>query len=208
MFWLILSVFLWGILHSLLASVKAKEIVRRLLGLYRARYYRLAYNLLAGLSFLPVLLIAAVIPDRRLYAVPLPWSVIMGLGEFLAVIMLLLAFRQTDIWEFLGLRQLMSAASGSPSESPLEAQNGRLVTSGLYLYIRHPLYLAGLIFIWLLPVMTVNILVINLALSVYIVVGAYFEERKLRREFGQEYTDYAAVTPMFIPFLKGNKKLR
>jgi protein-S-isoprenylcysteine O-methyltransferase Ste14 len=43
---------------------------------------------------------------------------------------------------------------------------------------------------------------------VYVVVGAYFEERKLIHEFGREYTDYAAITPMFIPFLKGNKKLQ
>jgi protein-S-isoprenylcysteine O-methyltransferase Ste14 len=53
--------------------------------------------------------------------------------------------------------------------------------------------------------MTVNVLVINIFLTVYVIIGAYFEERKLRREFGQEYTDYVAVTPMFIPFLKGNK---
>jgi protein-S-isoprenylcysteine O-methyltransferase Ste14 len=56
------------------------------------------------------------------------------------------------------------------------------------------------------PVMTLNLLAINLSLTVYILVGAYFEERKLRREFGQVYRDYADVTPMFIPFRKGNKK--
>jgi protein-S-isoprenylcysteine O-methyltransferase Ste14 len=53
--------------------------------------------------------------------------------------------------------------------------------------------------------MTVNILTVNIALTVYIVIGATFEERKLRRIFGQEYSDYSAFTPMFIPFLKGNK---
>ncbi len=208
MFWLILAVLLWGFLHSLLASIKVRALIRRRLGAQTARFYRVAYNLLAGLSFLPVLVIAAVMPDRRLYAVPLPWSVLMVFGEFLAVVMLVVAFRQTDIWEFLGLRQLMEAASGDKPEGPLETSQGHLVTSGVYRHVRHPLYTAGPVFIWLVPVMTVNILLINIALTVYIVVGAYFEERKLRGEFGQEYSDYAAVTPMFIPFLKRNKTPR
>jgi len=59
-----------------------------------------------------------------------------------------------------------------------------------------------------MPLMTVNVLAINMALTVYVITGAYFEERKLRREFGQDYADYMAATPMFIPFLKGNKSRR
>jgi protein-S-isoprenylcysteine O-methyltransferase Ste14 len=43
---------------------------------------------------------------------------------------------------------------------------------------------------------------------VYVLVGAYFEERKLRREFGAQYAAYQAVTPMLIPGLRlrWNKK--
>jgi protein-S-isoprenylcysteine O-methyltransferase Ste14 len=81
----------------------------------------------------------------------------------------------------------------------------QLKTGGLYRYIRHPLYLMGLVFIWLFPYMTGNILVFNLSLTLYILIGVFFEERKLRREFGQEYSAYAARTPMLIPFLKRNK---
>jgi protein-S-isoprenylcysteine O-methyltransferase Ste14 len=32
-------------------------------------------------------------------------------------------------------------------------------------------------------------------------VGAFFEERKLEREFGAAYTEYKAATPMLIPGL-------
>ena len=161
------------------------------------RYYRLGYNLFACISFLPVLVIAALNPDRRLYLVPLPWSVLMIIGELLSVVVLVIGFLQTDAWEFLGLRQ----AAG-----PLETRQGSLVTGGLYRYVRHPLYTAGLAFIWLMPLMTVNVLAINLALTVYIIVGTIFEERKLRGSFGQAYSDYATRTPMFIPFTKWNKK--
>jgi protein-S-isoprenylcysteine O-methyltransferase Ste14 len=194
MLWIVLAVFLWGLVHSLLAGHQVKEWVRHALGERLGRFYRLAYNIFAGLSFLPVLVIMFLVPDRTLYMVPLPWSLFMAAGELLAVAALLIAFRQTDIWEFIGLRQL------GELKQPI-----KLATSGLYHYIRHPLYTAGMAFIWLLPFITVNILTVNIALTVYVIIGATFEERKLRGAFGQEYVEYAAITPMFIPFLKGNK---
>jgi protein-S-isoprenylcysteine O-methyltransferase Ste14 len=203
MSWLILAVLDWGLVHSLLASQKAKELARRILGERGVRFYRLGYNIFACASFLPVLAISALTPDRRLYLVPLPWSGLMVLVELLAIAVLVIGFRQTDAWEFLGLRQ----ASG-----PVETRQGNLVTNGMYRFVRHPLYSAGIAFIWLMPIMTVNVLAISLALTLYVVIGAVFEERKLLREFGQAYADYAAVTPMFIPFIsfipfiKGNKK--
>jgi methanethiol S-methyltransferase len=197
MFWLILSVLLWGLLHSLLASLKTKELARSWLGARWVRFYRLFYNVLAALSFIPILGLAVFTPDTRLYAVHLPWLGLMILGELLAVAVLLIAFLQTDAMEFIGLRQIGDSKGSS-----------HLTTSGLYHYVRHPLYSSGLAFIWLIPVMTVNLLVIIIALTVYVVVGAYFEERKLRQIFGDEYQQYATITPMFIPFLKGNKKAR
>jgi protein-S-isoprenylcysteine O-methyltransferase Ste14 len=98
---------------------------------------------------------------------------------------------QTDVWSFMGLRQIM----GGKSES-------RIMTGGLYRYIRHPLYTAGLVFIWLTPAMTLNRLVLYFSLTLYIMIGAYFEERKLLREFGSDYYEYQARTPMLVPFLQ------
>jgi protein-S-isoprenylcysteine O-methyltransferase Ste14 len=194
-FWLVFALLLWGFFHSLFAAHSIKALASRLLGPLADHFYRLFYNIFAVLSFGPVLVLAARADARILYSVPLPWSALMVAGELLAVLALLVAFRQTDVWEFLGLRQL-----GTPEEEP-----PRLFTGGLYHYVRHPLYTAGLAFIWLLPYMTVNVLAINAALTVYVVIGALFEEAKLRRLFGQEYVDYAAVTPMLIPFTKWTK---
>ena len=186
---------LWGSLHSLLASLKAKELARRWFGENFMHFYRLFYNALAVLSFLPVLAIATLTNGSTLYVVPFPWSGLMVLGEILAVAGLAIGLHETDMWEFLGLRQL--GRSKGPS---------RLKTTGLYRYVRHPLYSAGLAFIWLFPRMTLMILALYLALTIYILIGAFFEERKLQREFGQEYIDYAALTPMLIPFIKGKSK--
>ncbi|MGB8213862.1 MAG: isoprenylcysteine carboxylmethyltransferase family protein [Anaerolineales bacterium] len=196
MFWLILSVLLWGVFHSLMASLKAKDLARRWFGARVVRYYRLVYNLFAAFSFILIMGVATLTPNKTLYYVPLPWSGLMAFGEALAVAGLVIGFLQTDIWEFLGLRQLRE------SDKPPQ-----LITSGVYRYVRHPLYAAGLVFIWLLPHMTFNVLVINISLTIYILIGASFEERKLLLEFGKEYSDYAAVTPMLIPFAKKKKSL-
>jgi protein-S-isoprenylcysteine O-methyltransferase Ste14 len=194
MVWLIVSILIWGIIHSLLASLKAKELARRWFGVSSTRLYRLLYNAFAVLSFLPILGLAALTRSRTVYVVPFPWSGLMVLGEILAAAGLVICLLQTGVWEFIGLRQLGQGSGKS-----------QLQVNGFYRYIRHPLYATGLAFIWLFPYMTGTLLVVNAALTIYILVGAFFEERKLRREFGQAYIDYAAVTPMLVPFTKWKK---
>jgi protein-S-isoprenylcysteine O-methyltransferase Ste14 len=192
---LAISLILWGVLHSLLASIKVKGLARKLLGEPLYRFYRLGYNFFAGISFLFILLLAVYTPDQRLYTAALPWSILMVLVQLLAAAALVIGIRQTDTWDLLGLRQLAKEAS----------PQAKLTTEGLYRHVRHPLYTAGMVFIWFIPVMTVNILVINAGLTIYTIVGALLEERKLSIEFGQAYAAYAADTPMFIPFIKGNR---
>lgn len=186
----------WSGLHSILACTGFKKMIARLVRPSWFRFYRLAYNLLSLISLLPLLAIYIRSPDRSLYTIPMPWAALMLLGEVLALAALLLAFRQTDPWVFLGLRQITA---------PDPAQPARLVTTGFYRYVRHPLYTAGLAILWLFPYMSFNLFALVLVFTFYILVGAGFEERRLAREFGPAYREYIAVTPMFIPFLRGNK---
>jgi protein-S-isoprenylcysteine O-methyltransferase Ste14 len=44
-------------------------------------------------------------------------------------------------------------------------------------------------------------LALNIGLSLYLYIGALFEERKLLREFGEAYHNYQQNTPMFLPGL-------
>jgi protein-S-isoprenylcysteine O-methyltransferase Ste14 len=74
------------------------------------------------------------------------------------------------------------------------------VKEGLYRWVRHPLYTAGLVFIWLSPVMSANLLVFFAGLSAYLVIGAFFEERKLIHAYGDAYRRIQQTTPMFIPW--------
>lgn len=187
---ILVSVALYGLVHSVLASLWAKARARSLLGPLGQRTYRLMYNLFAIVSFLPVLALVAALPDRTLYAIPFPWLVLTLAGQGLAVLALLAGVLQTGVWAFLGVQQLLQ---------PDGSQTQQLVVRGLYRWVRHPLYTAGLVFIWLTPVMSLNLLALNIGLSVYLVVGAIVEERKLLAEFGQAYAEYRRRTPMLIP---------
>jgi methanethiol S-methyltransferase len=193
MIWIVLAISFWGIFHSALASQKAKDFFHQLLGEKTERFYRLAYNIFASVSFLPVLALVILIPDRILYRVSIPWLFLFVAGELLGVLAMGVGMRQTDSRGFLGFRQ--PDRSNKPSH---------LTINGLYRYVRHPIYSAGLVIIWLLPIMSVNTLAFNLTLTVYIIIGAHLEERRLQHRFGKEYADYKAITPMFIPFLKRN----
>ena len=196
MFWLILSIIVWGIVHSVTASLGFKDSLRRVFGAGFMKFYRLLYNVFSVVSFAPILYMSAVLPTQSLYRVPAPWNYLMLAGQGLSALLLLVAVLQTDTLSFVGLRQLVE-----------EEQQGRLVTKGFYRYMRHPLYTFGLLFLWLSPGVSINSFVLYVSLTIYILVGAYFEEKKLLREFGQEYADYKSVTPMIIPGLKlgGNK---
>ena len=151
-------------------------------------WYRLGYNVFSAITFLPLLIMTVTLPDRPLYVIPAPWAFMAMLFQFLAVIALVIGVLQTDVWSFVGLRQILGTQP-----------DGIMMTGGLYRYVRHPLYTSGLLFIWLTPEMTLNRLVLYVSLTIYILIGAYFEERKLVREFGEEYLAYRLRTPMLIP---------
>ena len=187
-FILLLALAIWGVVHSFLASHLAKDLFRLKMG--NMDFYRLAYNAFAGISFLPILYLMATLPNRAVYEVPLPWRLVMHGGQLLSVILLLVAFLQTDSLSFIGLRQLFEGD-----------KSGTLVVHGLYKAVRHPLYTFSLLFLWLTPTVSQNSLTVYIGATLYILIGAYFEERKLLREFGEAYANYKKSTPMLIPGL-------
>ena len=188
-FIILLSLALWGVVHSILASHFAKEMFG-----FR-RLYRLLYNAFSVISFAPILYLLVILEDQPLYQISAPWSFVLRGGQVFSVLLLLVAVLQTDTLSFVGLRQLFE-----------EEKTGQLVTRGLYKVVRHPLYLFSLLFLWLSPSMSVNSLVFNIGVTAYFVVGAYFEERKLLRDFGETYAEYKRHTPFLIPGLKFGEK--
>lgn len=190
--WIIVAVALYGLIHTIMASLQFKAWLRARLGKWMS-LYRLVYNGLGGLTLLPVIVMVVRLPDRSLYTIPFPWNLAAMALQGLAGLGILAGIMQTGIWSFIGLEQLTD---------PDHNEYGQLTARGLYRWMRHPLYTLGMVFIWLTPVMSINILAFNLGATLYLIIGAYYEERKLLKIHGDAYRDYKQHTPMFIPGLK------
>jgi protein-S-isoprenylcysteine O-methyltransferase Ste14 len=193
---LLLSLAIWGVIHSLLASHFAKDMIRGVLGKDLMRFYRFGYNVFSVVSFAPILYLMWFLPDQPLYRVPAPWSYLMFVGQGISALLLLVALLQTDTLSFIGVKQFFIEGE----------ESGQLVTRGLYRVVRHPLYTFSLLFLWLTPSMSVNSLTLYIGATLYILIGAYFEERKLLRDFGTAYAAYKQKTPMLIPGLTFGEK--
>lgn len=175
-------------LHSVLAANASKAWVGRhwpsLLPGYRA-----AYNLISVATLPPVLWLVYSAHGEWLWR----WH---GVAAWLGYALsagALLAFaastRAYDMAEFLGLRQL-GQISGANSEA--------FTLSTFHRYVRHPWYCFGLVLIWTRD-MNGPLLVSAIAVTLYLVIGSYLEERKLISQYGQQYRDYMNRVPGLIP---------
>jgi protein-S-isoprenylcysteine O-methyltransferase Ste14 len=87
------------------------------------------------------------------------------------------------------------------SHGPNFENSTRLVTTGLYHYVRHPMYGSLLFLGWgmflkdISPLTITIIIIITIALFLTCKV----EEREMIKRFGQEYKDYILKTKMWIP---------
>lgn len=110
-------------------------------------------------------------------------------------LVLLVATFEIDHAELFGLGQAIRAARGEPDPQPA------FKTRWLYRVVRHPIQLGIFIGVWATPDFTVNRVVFAASMTLYMLVGLFFEERALVRQFGQTYLDYRARVPMLIPRL-------
>jgi len=191
-----IAVVIYAAIHSILASLAAKAWARQHFGPGADRWYRFAYNVFAVISGLPIFVLLLILPDQPLYQIPFPWILLTAAGQIIGILIIVVGILQTDPWHFVGLRQIMNPAAVSASQ---------LVTKGLYRWMRHPLYTGGLLLIWLVPTMTLNLSIIFIWLTLYLIVGAKLEEIRLLREFGNAYREYQRSVPMLIPTLRRAK---
>ncbi|MBN2044289.1 MAG: isoprenylcysteine carboxylmethyltransferase family protein [Anaerolineales bacterium] len=91
---------------------------------------------------------------------------------------------------------------GDPSLVGIE-KTTRLVTTGLYRYIRHPFYSSLLFLAWGAAFKHLTLITIGLALisTVFLIITARREEHENLQFFGEAYQHYRAITKMFIPFI-------
>lgn len=114
------------------------------------------------------------------------------LGFFVALISTFLI----DHFHLFGLKQAYQSLMHGRS------QPAQFVTPLFYRWVRHPLMTGMLIVIWSMADITLDRLFLNLAMTGYIFVGVYFEERALIRELGEVYLTYKRHVPSVIPGLR------
>jgi len=181
-------------LHSLLAADKLKEWFSQRTGA-NFRYYRLIYNVLAGVLLIVLLYWMAIWPTKPMFEKN-AWTngaavVLLATGCWLVVGSL----RQYDLGEFTGIRQI-TQKNATPNHSSLNV-------SGFNALVRHPLYLGiilslvGLFLVW----SKISALLLLLSVLVYLPFGIHFEEKKLRRQFGQAYLEYEKRVKRLIPWV-------
>ena len=86
---------------------------------------------------------------------------------------------------------------------PAVNEETRLIRTGPYKYLRHPIYAGVLGGIWGTAVIFGNMLLFFLLLLVFVgfLIKAHYEERLLEDELGEEYMEYKKGTKMLIPWV-------
>ncbi len=187
---LILSTILYSVIHSLTASNLVKTHTRDWFRSSIDRWYRFLYNVWAGISFLPIIWLLCYLPDNVIYTIPMPWVFLTTLVQFVGVAVIIIGILQTGALSFIGIQQLIW---------PDTFADTPLFTTGLYNIVRHPLFTGGLLVIWGTPILTHNILTLFILLTIYLVIGARLEEKRMLQNYKDQYKQYQNEVPMLIP---------
>jgi protein-S-isoprenylcysteine O-methyltransferase Ste14 len=85
-----------------------------------------------------------------------------------------------------------------------EQTESKIIKSGIYSRIRHPIYLAPIILYLGIIILSLSVLtfVIWILIIIFYYSMAKYEEALLIDKFGKEYKDYMKNVPMFIPRIK------
>ncbi|MFQ3565500.1 MAG: DUF1295 domain-containing protein [Aggregatilineales bacterium] len=194
-----IGLLLYGLIHSLLASHRAKSQFERTFG-SRAYHglYRLIFNLIATMSFIPYLLLLIVAPSTIVWSVDGAIAFVLRAIQLLGLIGLTLSLLQIDLGEFAGLTQLRAYLHGESLPLALRP----LQVRGIYRWFRHPLYLFAMLVLWAQPLMTDVMLSFVLGCSLYFIIGSRYEEKRLLATYGEHYSTYLKRVGWIGPALR------
>jgi hypothetical protein len=185
---------LYCVVHSALISVKISNYFRRVLG-NGYRFYRLCFNIFSLATLIPLVLYSR---SHRFRTAPLfswsgYWRIFQLFLIVLAGVLIIAGARRYSLRVFFGIQQLkIGNICGALTD------NVSFNRSGVFSAIRHPWYAATFIILWTMN-LNISMIIVNLILSIYLVIGTYLEERKLIHEFGSDYRRYQDEVSIFIP---------
>lgn len=183
-------IILWGIQHSVMARSWFKEAIVKVVPQHTERS---TYVLLSAIV-LAVVMYGWQPMEGVIWEVDnLFWQIIIWVLFALGWIVATLSTFLTDHFDLFGLRQtwLYFVKKSYTSVKFTE----RL----FYHWVRHPMMLGTLMAFWATPVMTLGHLVFSLGMTVYVLMGIYFEEKALAKSIGSVYVEYQKRTSKIIP---------
>jgi hypothetical protein len=211
----IIAFAVFGLFHSIGAQEPFKQALARWTGSFFVdHFWRLVY---CGLSYWALYYGVANLHWARnieydVWLVTYPdwlWQIIIVL-HLGSIALLYTAFLQSNYLEFLGLKQtyrgLLSILGRVPSKSDIELfGTHRLEVKGVYGWVRHPMLVAGLLFL-LTSGPSLNNIVYTAMYTGYMVIGGYFEERRMIKIFEDDYRRYQRQVGAFFPlFWRGHE---
>ncbi len=175
--------------HSLLARSSIKAKIQQILPPPLERPF---YVGTSGLAMWIVLLLWKQFgPELYRFRMALPFDLVFGLSLLLIVICTL----KLDHSAMFGLKQ------GYAAWKRMELPAGGLQTKGIYNVVRHPITSLFIVTLWSHESITASRLLFNLLFTAYAIAGTILEEQDLKKHYGQEYAEYCARVPAFIPRL-------
>jgi protein-S-isoprenylcysteine O-methyltransferase Ste14 len=183
-------------LHSILALDSVKSFAKNGFQSYFP-FYRISYNLFSIMLFVVLVYYQFSLSQELVVAESLVLEILGAIVFLLGIVVLNIAFSSFNKREFIGLEQL------DEIKQPTIIAEKKLVKTGLYGYVRHPLYF-GVILMLLGAVLflpNVPMLLFVMVSLVYLPIGVTLEERKLVAEFGAQYQVYQREVKMLFPFL-------
>lgn len=169
---------LFGIQHSVMARPAFNHLIAKVIPQSLERScYCVATAIAIGLMCYFWQPLAGVVWhfDNRLARVLLTAVQVMGW------VLVVAASFMINHFELFGLKQTFDRLIDRPEPKP------SFVAKYMYRFVRHPLQLGVLIGIWATPDMSASHLFLSAAMTIYITIGLYFEERDLVTTLGEDY---------------------
>jgi hypothetical protein len=200
----------YALVHSLLASRRAKGAARRTLGARgRDGLYRFLFNAQAVLLFAWAARAFVRLPDRTLYRVAPPWSWAMYGGQLAGLGLMAWAASAVGIARMTGLGPLAALVRGGRPEREPEAQgpvlgaDGEMLARGPFRFTRHPANWGPLVAVLLFPHMTVNRATLAALSVAYLVTGSVHEEHRHLAAHRRPYQRYRSRAPFLLGGTRG-----
>lgn len=195
---------LFVLVHSITASRSVKLAVAHSFPGFMP-WYRLSYNLL---SLATLYFFCSYSPKNgyTLYDLPTPLDLIFASIQFGSVLGLAWTFKSISGSEFMGFSQIIRSRRNEYRALEDLDEKYTLRIEGPYKFSRHPIYLFSIIFLLFRPQIHLDYLIMIILFIAYFFIGSIFEEKKLVKQFGEEYIRYQKTTGRIFPrFFKGTQ---